>query len=208
MKKKFYVLPGLPYGHKDLEPFISEEQLRIHHEKHHDAYVKSANAILEKFDKARSEGAELDMKAELKALSFNLGGHILHSLFWENMAAPGKGGGGIEGKILDEIIAEFGSFARFKSEFSLAAASVEGSGWAALVRVPETRRLALMQIEKHNVSLVPRADILLVIDVFEHAYYLDYKNERGMFIDAFWNIIDWKKVDARLAESDRQGIIP
>ncbi|MDP1884270.1 MAG: superoxide dismutase [Candidatus Moranbacteria bacterium] len=202
MEKKSYVLPPLPYGYRDLEPFISENQLKLHYEKHHDAYVKGANSILDKFEKARLEGAELDMKAELKALSFNVGGHILHSLFWENLAPDNKGGGKVGGRILDRIIREFGSFARFKSEFSLAAASVEGSGWAALVCAPETCQLMLMQVEKHNASLMPHADILLVLDVFEHAYYLDYKNERGGFIEAFWNIVNWEKVDERLARLD------
>ena len=89
--EKFYVLPKLPYGYKDLVPHISEEQLKIHYEKHHQAYVNGANAILQKLDKSRKEGTDLDMKATLKELSFNIGGHLLHSLFWGNLAPAGKG---------------------------------------------------------------------------------------------------------------------
>lgn len=207
--EKLYKLPQLKYGYKDLEPYISEQQLTIHHQKHHQAYVNGANAILEKLDKARKaaqegeprqgrESADLDMKSTLKELSFNIGGHLLHSLFWENLAPAEKGGGGQGGKLADIIKDEFGSFERFKKEFTQTAISVEGSGWAALVFDPKTERPILMQIEKHNVNIVPTFKILLVLDVFEHAYYLDYKNERAKFIEAFWNIANWEKISERL----------
>lgn len=194
MENKSYALPDLPYAYNSLEPFISEEQLKIHHEKHHAAYVKTANQILEKITKARTDGVELDMKAELKALSFNIGGHVLHALFWESMTP----GGQTNEEIKKRIAEEFGSWERFKSEFSQTASSVEGSGWAALVCAPETGQLLLMQIEKHNVSVIPQNDIILVLDVFEHAYYLDYKNDRAKFIESFWGIVDWNKVNERL----------
>jgi Fe-Mn family superoxide dismutase len=195
---KLYSLPKLPYGYKDLEPHISEEQLRIHHEKHHQAYVTGANTILEKLDKARKEGTDLDVKATLKELSFNIGGHLLHSLFWPNMAPAGKGGGTPGGVLGDAIIKEFGSFERFKKEFTLAATSVEGSGWAALTFCKQTRRPIIMQIEKHNVNIYPTYAILLDLDVWEHAYYLDYKNLRPKFVEAFWNIVNWDEVNKRL----------
>lgn len=197
---KFYSLPKLAYKHNALEPHISEEQLRIHHEKHHQAYVTVANGILEKLDKARKEGAELDIKSTLKSLSFNIGGHLLHSLFWENMAPPGKGGGtpgGVLGKAIDK---EFGSFERFKKEFSNAAVSVEGSGWASLSVCQETSRPIIMQIEKHNTNVYPGFKILMVLDVFEHAYYIDYKNERPKFVNAFWNVVNWMAAEKRLEE--------
>lgn len=198
-KEKFYVLPELPYGYKDLEPHISEEQLKIHHDKHHQAYVDKANAILEKLDKAREESADIDIKSTLKSLSFNIGGHLLHSLFWKNLAPTDKGGKGEPSKEIDEAIKkEFGSFERFKKEFSEAAKSVEGSGWAALTYCKQTKRPIIMQIEKHNVNVYPMFNIILVLDVWEHAYYLDYKNERGKFVDAFWNIINWEEVNKRL----------
>jgi Fe-Mn family superoxide dismutase len=197
-RRKFYVLPELPFGYRDLEPHISEKQLRIHHDKHHQGYVNGANAILQKLDKARKGGADLDIKSTLKALSFNIGGHILHSLFWPNLAPAGKGGGKPGGALGDAIEEEFGSFERFKKEFSQAAVSVEGSGWAALSFCRQTNRPILMQIEKHNTNVYPMFKILMVLDVWEHAYYLDYKNERAKFVDAFWSIVNWDKVNKRL----------
>ena len=197
-KSKFYILPELPYGYRDLEPHISEVQLKIHHQKHHQAYVNGANAILQKLDKARKEGADIDVKATLKELSFNIGGHLLHSLFWPNLAPTGKGGGKPGGTLGDAIEKEFGSFERFKKEFSQAAAGVEGSGWAALSFCRQTNRPIIMQIEKHNTNVYPMFRILMVLDVWEHAYYLDYKNERAKFVDAFWNIVNWNEVNKRL----------
>jgi Fe-Mn family superoxide dismutase len=175
-----YTLPDLPYGYKNLEPYISEKQLTLHHQKHHSAYVKGANAIIEKMENARKEGTDLDMKATLKELSFHAGGHILHSLFWKNIAPAENGGGGNpSGRIAEEIDAEFGSFERFKKEFSQAAVSVEGSGWASLFYDKKDGNLFIGQIEKHNLNLFPNFYILMVLDVWEHAYYLDYQNERN-----------------------------
>jgi Fe-Mn family superoxide dismutase len=196
--KKFYSLPDLPYPYNALEPYISEKQLTIHHDKHHAAYVKGANGILEKLDKSRQEGTDLDLKAVLKELSFQVGGHTLHTLFWSNMAPKEKVGGEPEGALAEAINEEFGSFERFKKEFTGAAASVEGSGWGALALCGKTKRPVLMQIEKHNVNVAPQEKLLLVLDVWEHAYYLDYKNERAKFIDAFWNIVNWDEVSRRL----------
>ena len=198
-KNNFYNLPNLPYGYKDLEPYISEQQLLIHHQKHHQAYINGANAIFEKIEKARKDGLDLDIKSILKELSFNIGGHILHSLFWENLAPKNKGGGGEPtGFLADVLNKEFGSFERFKKEFTQAATSVEGSGWATLAFDGQTNKPIIMQIEKHNTNIYPNFKILMVLDVFEHAYYLDYKNERAKFIEAFWNIINWQEVENRL----------
>jgi Fe-Mn family superoxide dismutase len=200
-ENKFYVLPKLPYDYKDLAPYMSEEQLRIHHSKHHQAYVNGANAILQKLDKARKEGTDLDVKSTLKELSWNIGGHLLHSLFWGNLAPAGKGGGKSGGVLGDAIEREFGSFERFKKEFSQAAVSVEGSGWAALTFCRQTNRPIIMQIEKHNTNVYPMFRILMVLDVFEHAYYIDYKNDRAKFVDVFWNIVNWDGVNKRLEEA-------
>ncbi len=196
---KFYTQAPLAYDYKALGPYISEEQLRVHYEKHHQAYIKAANAIFEKLDKARKEQADLDMKSTLKELSFNIGGHLLHSLFWANLAPAGKytKPAGILG---DEINNEFGSFDRFKKEFTQAALSVEGSGWAALTYCRRAERPIIMQIEKHNVNVYPMFRIMLILDVFEHAYYIDYKNDRAKFVDAFWNIINWNEAGKRLEE--------
>jgi len=199
-KGNLYVLPKLPYGYNQLAPHISEEQLKIHYEKHHQAYVNGANAILQRVDKARREGSDLDVRSTMKELSFNIGGHLLHSLFWDNLAPTGKGGGKPSGAIADALQKEFGSFERFRKEFTQAAATVEGSGWAALSFCRQTNRPILMQVEKHNTNVYPMFRILMVLDVFEHAYYLDYKNERAKFIEAFWNIVNWDEVNRRLRE--------
>ncbi len=201
MEAKLYVLPQLPYGYGDLQPYMSEEQLRIHHTKHHQAYVNGANAILQRLDKARRENLDIDVKATLKELSWNVAGHLLHSLFWGNLAPPSKAGGKPGGKLADKIVEDFGSFERFKKEFSQAAVSVEGSGWAALTLCKQTNRLMLMQVEKHNMNVYPMFPVLMVLDVFEHAYYVDYKNDRGKFVEAFWSIVDWDAVDKRLEQA-------
>jgi Fe-Mn family superoxide dismutase len=193
---KLYQLPELPYGYNELAPFMSEEQLTLHHQKHHQAYVNGANAIFEKLDKARKEGSDIDVKATLKELSFNIGGHVLHTLFWGNLAPTGKGNKptGNFGKAIDQ---EFGSFEQFKKEFAQAAVSVEGSGWAALTFCRLTGRPIIMQIEKHNMNVYPMFTILMVLDVWEHAYYLDYKNLRAQFVEGFWNNVNWKEVGKR-----------
>lgn len=198
---RLYSLPELPYEYAALAPHISEEQLRLHHQKHHQAYVNGANALFEKLDKARKENADPDMKAALKELSFHIGGFKLHNKFWENLAPAGKGGGGApKGDLAKAIENDFGSFDRFRKEFTQAAAGAEGSGWAALTFCNKTRRLLIMQIEKHNVNVMPGYDILMVLDVWEHAYYLDYKNDRAKFIDAFWNIVNWDAVARRFTK--------
>jgi Fe-Mn family superoxide dismutase len=198
MPDQFYSLPNLPYRYNDLEPHISEEQLTIHHQKHHQAYVNGANAIFEKLERTRKDGVNLDMKATLKELSFHIGGHVLHSLFWENLASAGRGGGGEpQDKLAEAIKGEFGSFERFKKEFTQATLSIEGSGWTALVLDEKTQRLLIMQIEKHNLDIYPDCRILLVLDFWEHAYYIDYKNEKPRFVEAFWSLVNWEKVGKR-----------
>jgi Fe-Mn family superoxide dismutase len=198
-KIKSFTLPKLPYDYTALAPYISEQQLKLHHDKHHQAYVNGANAIFEKIDKARTENTDTDMKALMKELSFNVGGHLLHATFWENMAPAGKGGGKPGGAVADMIDMGFGSFERFKKEFTMVATSAEGSGWAALAVHPCIGRPLIMQIEKHNVNVYPTFNILMVLDVWEHAYYLDYKNERPKFVEAFWNLVNWDQVNKNLS---------
>lgn len=198
MEKKFYQVPDLPYGYKDLEPYISEEQLTIHHTKHHQAYADAANAILkQRFDEAREKDEDFDIKATAKELSFQVGGFNLHNLFWGNMGPADESGGEPTGTLAEYIQKDFGSFERFKKEFSQAAISVEGSGWAALTLCRRADRLFIMQIEKHNVNVIPNFRIMMVLDVWEHAYYLDYKNVRPDFVEAFWNIVNWEEVNKR-----------
>ncbi|HPA08310.1 MAG TPA: superoxide dismutase [Methanoregulaceae archaeon] len=198
--EKMYTLPKLPYDYRSLAPYISEDQLTLHHTKHHQAYVTGANAIFEKYDTFRKEKTDFNVKAMAKELSFHIGGNRLHALFWKNLAPAGNGGGGLpKGELAQAIDAEFGGFARFRQEFSTAATSVEGSGWAALSYCNETGRPLIMQIEKHNMNTFPGYPLLMVLDVWEHAYYLDYRNDRAKFVDAFWNIVNWDEVGKRLA---------
>lgn len=199
-KVKTFTLPKLPYEYNALAPYISEEQLKLHHSKHHQAYINGANAAFDKLDKARQENVDIDAKALLKDLSFNVGGHMLHSIFWENIAPAGKGGGGAPtGEILDVINKEFGSLDRFKKEFTKAAVTVEGSGWAALAMQPCIERPLIMQIEKHSINTYANFQILMVLDVWEHAYYVDYRNDRAKFVENFWNIVNWDKVNKNLS---------
>jgi len=200
-ESRMYSLPKLPYDYAALAPYISEEQLKLHHQKHHQAYVNGANAVFEKLDKSRRENTDLDMKATLKELSFHVGGFKLHNKFWENLAPAGKGGGGTpKGDLAKAIDGEFGSIDRFRKEFTQAATSAEGSGWAALTFCQRTKRLLVMQIEKHNVNIMPGYDILMVLDVWEHAYYLDYRNDRAKFVEGFWNIVNWDTVAERFGK--------
>ena len=199
MNKSMYTLPELNYSYDALKPYLSEELLKLHHDKHHVAYLKGANTILEKMDKASQEKTELDTKATFKELSFHIGGHVLHSLFWGNLAPANKGGGGTpSGTIAHAIDEEYGSFDRFKKIFSQTAISTEGSGWAALAYCRGTKRPLITQIEKHNTNVYPMFRILMVLDVWEHAYYLDYKNDRAKYVENFWNIVNWSEVGKRL----------
>lgn len=190
-----YELPALPYKYEDLEPVISAEIMRLHHDIHHAGYVKGANAALEKLEKARRGEIEINTREVLRDLSFHLNGHLLHSIFWPNMKAPeesNKPGG----RIADAIEKGFGSFDAFKKEFSAAAKSVEGSGWATLSK-DERGNLFVLGIEKHNLMHVAGLKPLLVLDVWEHAYYLQYKNKRGDYVEQWWKVVNWEDVDSR-----------
>ena len=196
MSQKTYDLPDLPYDFNALEPYISEEQLRLHHDKHHQAYVDGANALLKKFDNRDSE--EFDVKAVAKELTFNVGGYVLHKYFWENMGPADRCGGEPSDTLAVYIKKDFGSFERFKNEFSKVAASVEGSGWAVLTLCRTTDRIFIMQVEKHNVNTVPGFRIMMVLDMWEHAYYLDYQNRRPDYIDAFWKLVNWDEINRKI----------
>lgn len=194
---KTYTLPPLPYSYKSLEPHISEQIMTLHHDKHHAAYVNGANAALDKLEKARAGQLQIDVRAVLRDLSFNIDGHKLHAIFWPNMAPAGKGGGSPGGKLSDKIGQDFGGFDKFKAQFSDAAKTVEGVGWALLLYDPEIDSLVLTQIEKQNVMHLAELPILLGCDVFEHAYYLQYLNDRGKYVEAWWNVVNWDDVAKR-----------
>ena len=192
-----YTLPNLSFANNALEPNMSEEQLTIHHQKHHNAYITGANTIIEKLDAARKDNSDIDIKSTLKSLSWNIGGAVLHTLFWNNLTAEYKEP---TGKIKDMIETNFSSFERFKSEFTQNAMSIEGSGWAVLTYDENTKKLQLMQIEKHNSNIYPGFPILMVLDMFEHAYYIDYKNDKGKYVEAFWNIVNWEEINTKLTK--------
>jgi Fe-Mn family superoxide dismutase len=206
-KVKSFTLPKLPYDYNALAPYISEEQLKLHHDKHHQAYVNGANKLLANIDEAMKTGTQLDywitygyVKALAKELAFNVGGHMLHTTFWENMAPAGKGGGGAPGGAVADLINDnFGNFDAFKKMFSATAISTEGSGWAALAMHPCIAKPFILQIEKHNVNLFPNFQIIMALDVWEHAYYVDYKNDRAKFVEAFWNVVNWDRVNKNLS---------
>lgn len=192
------MLPDLPYEIDALMPVISANQLSIHHDKHHKAYVDNANEILAKL-KMAEEGVAMDFGALYKKLAFNVGGHILHSLFWENMRTPMENNLP-EGELASAINRDFGSFENFWKEFFDVASTVEGSGWAVLVYDKLTDRLILAQVQNHQLNHYPTMPVLLVLDMWEHAYYLDYQNDKKAFATAFQKIVDWEKVGERLSK--------
>ena len=161
-------MPPLPYAYNALEPVISAEIMTLHHTKHHQAYVNGANAALERLEKQRKGENPENIRGILRDLSFNLSGHKLHSVFWPNMAPPGKGGGTPGGAIADQINKDFGSFENFKKQFSDAAKNVEAVGWAILTYDPESETLVIYQVEKQNFMHPPDLPLLLTLDVWEH----------------------------------------
>jgi Fe-Mn family superoxide dismutase len=196
-----YVLPPLPYDYAELEPHISAAIMKLHHSVHHSGYVKGANEALGQLENARRIGGDeiFRIRAITDALAFNLAGHVLHSIFWTNMIKDGGGDPPPEAEIAKLIQRDFGSNAAFRAHFSAAAAQAQGGGWAILAYDPLAQRLIVLQVEKHQVNLVPLAVPLLVLDVWEHAYYLQYQNVRTNYIKAFFNVVNWANVDQRLA---------
>lgn len=192
-------LPSLPYKYEGLEPYISKEIMELHHTKHHKSYVDGLNKAELKLKESREKGDFSLVKHWSRELAFHGSGHYLHSLFWETMKP--KGGGQPTGKLLEEIIKYFGSFNAFKRHFTEAAKAVEGSGWAILVWSPRSRHLEIVQTEKHMNYTQWDTIPLLPLDVWEHAYYLQYKNKREDYVTNWWNVVNWRKVEERLAQA-------
>jgi Fe-Mn family superoxide dismutase len=190
-----YTLPPLPYGYEALEPYIDKQTVEIHHDKHHAAYVKGLNKALEKLAKARKEGDYDLIKHWSRELSFHGSGHLLHSMYWLNMAP--KGGSGPTGKLMTAIKQDFGGIKEFLAQFKSAAISVEASGWGVLGYEPVAKRLIILQAEKHQNLTVWGVVPLLVCDVWEHAYYLKYQNKRADYVENFLKIINWGDVAQR-----------
>lgn len=190
-----YELPSLPYAYDALEPHIDEQIMRLHHDEHHQGYVDGANEALGQLAKMRTKNEFDGIKAVKRDLSYNLSGHILHSIFWDTMSP--EGGGKPTGALADALAGDFGSVKGAIQEFSAAAENVESSGWGMLVYDHLADQLLVTQAEDHNDLAVQGATPLLVLDVWEHAYYLQYTNNRGKYVDAFWNVVDWEAVAAR-----------
>ena len=199
-----YRLPELPYDYSALEPHISGRIMELHHDKHHATYVEGANKTLEQLDEARDKGDFTRLAALEKALAFNLSGHILHSLFWQSMMP--KGGGKPEGELAEALQRDFGGFDSFKKQLSQAAATIMGSGWAALVWEPLGGRLLTTQIYDHQSNLSQGGIPLLVIDAWEHAYYLQYENRKAEFFEAVWKVWNWKDVAQRFRDARKVNV--
>jgi Fe-Mn family superoxide dismutase len=192
-----YALPALDYDYGALEPHISGALLEVHHSKHHAAYVEQANQTLEKLDEARDAGDFTRLAALERALAFNLSGHVLHSIFWRNLAPTG--GGKPSGELARAIDRDFGGFEKMQAQLTHVASTVMGSGWAALMYEPLAGRLITSQIYDHQSNVSQGAAPLLVIDAWEHAYYLQYKNQKLAFFQAVWNLWNWYDVEARFS---------
>ncbi|MGM8216376.1 superoxide dismutase [Bacillaceae bacterium W0354] len=196
-----HVLPPLPYPYDALEPTISEEIMRLHHDKHHKSYVEGLNKAEKEMQKARQEGNYDLIKHWEREAAFNGAGHYLHTIFW-NVMCP-KGGGKPTGSLMREIESTFGSFNQFKKHFSEAAKKVEGVGWTLLVWSPRSHRLEILQAEKHQNLTQWDVIPLLVLDIWEHAYYLQYKNNRGKYVDNWWNVVNWNEVEKRFQAASK-----
>jgi Fe-Mn family superoxide dismutase len=190
-----YALPPLPYDYDALEPSIDAEIMRLHHDEHHQGYVDGANAALDELEEMREQREFSDIKSVKRDLSFNLSGHVLHTLFWENMGPDG--GGDPPADLAEVLTTHFGSVATFKAEFSAAATNVEDSGWGLLVYDHLADMPIVIQAEDHNDLAIQGSTPLLALDVWEHAYYLQYKNDRGEYVENWWDVVNWEDVARR-----------
>ena len=190
-----YTLPDLPYDFAALEPHISARIMELHHDKHHAAYVAGANTALEKLAEARDSGDYGNVPKLEKDLAFHLGGHINHSIFWTNLSPDG--GDKPTGDLASAIDDHFGSFDKFTAHFTATAMGVQGSGWAVLAWDSLGENLIIVQFFDQQGNLPAGIVPLLMLDVWEHAYYLDYRNVRADYVKAFWNIANWGNVQAR-----------
>ena len=192
-----YTLPDLDYDYSALEPYISAEIMQLHHDKHHKAYVDGANTALDKLAEARDKGEFGAISKLEKDLAFNLGGHTNHSVFWKNLApnAPERP----DGELAAAIDEYFGTFEGFRAQFSEAAKSIQGSGWGALVYDPIAGRLNTLAFYDQQNNLPVGSVPLLLLDMWEHAFYLQYKNVKVDFAKAFWNVVNWADVQDRYA---------
>ncbi|MFJ2978062.1 superoxide dismutase [Curtobacterium sp. NPDC087082] len=199
-----YTLPELPYDYAALEPHISGKIMQLHHDKHHQTYVTGANTALEQLAEARESGNLTNVNKLEKDLAFNLGGHVNHSIFWTNLGPDTKVPEGELAAAIDEF---FGSFEKFQAQFTAVATGIQGSGWSVLAWDTVGQKLTTFQLfdQQANVpfGLVP----IFMLDMWEHAFYLDYLNVKADYVKAVWNIVDWENVAARFANAKSQSFV-
>jgi len=201
-----YTLPDLPYDYAALEPHLSAQILELHHDKHHAAYVAGANTAIEKLAEARDKGEFGPPLTGLeKNLAFHVSGHLLHTLYWMNMSP--EGGGEPSGDLASAVDEHLGGAAGLKAQMEAVVATVQGSGWAALSWEPLGQRLVVHQILDHQDNAAAGSLPILVLDAWEHAFYLQYKNVKADYAKAFWNVVNWTDVAARL-EKVRSVTLP
>ncbi|QBE50116.1 superoxide dismutase [Leucobacter triazinivorans] len=202
-----YSLPELPYDYAALEPHISGKIMQLHHDKHHQAYVTGANTALEQLAEARETENFANINKLEKDLAFHLGGHTNHTIFWNNLSP--EGGGEPEGELAEAIKDQFGSFAKFQAQFAAVANGIQGSGWSVLAWDTIGQRLSIFQLFDQQANVPLGQTPLLMLDMWEHAFYLDYLNVKADYVKAFWNIANWQDVAQRFenARSQTPGLI-
>jgi Fe-Mn family superoxide dismutase len=196
-----YVLPDLSYDYGALEPNISGKIMELHHDKHHLAYVNGANSALDALAEARDKNDLTMVNKFQKDLAFNLAGHVNHTVFWKNMSP--EGGDKPTGDLAAAIDEYFGSFDAFRAHFTASALGIQGSGWSILVWDILGQKLIIEQLYDHQGNLSVGSIPLLMLDMWEHAFYLDYQNVKPEYVKAFWNIVNWADVQARFLEASK-----
>ena len=194
-----YQLPDLDYDYGDLEPVMTAEMLQIHHDKHHKAYVTNLNEALEKYHEAEKKKDATKMVELQSAIQFNGGGHINHSIFWQILAPINKGGGEIDksSSIYQAIEKYFTSFENFQETLNAQTTKVQGSGWGWFGYNRLNKSLTIQTMQNHDLLSARGIFPLFCIDVWEHAYYLKYKNLRASFVKDIWKILNWKEIENR-----------
>ena len=202
-----YVLPELPYDYSALEPHISGQIMELHHDKHHQAYVTGANGALGQLAEARQTGQLGTVNLLEKNLAFNLAGHVNHTVFWPNMSPDG--GDKPDGDLAAAIDEQFGSFDAFRAHFTAAALGIQGSGWAILAWDSLGQQLIIEQLYDHQGNLAAGSVPLLMLDMWEHAFYLQYRNVKADYVQAWWNVASWADVTRRFttARTATPGLI-
>jgi superoxide dismutase, Fe-Mn family len=194
-----YLLPDLSFDYGELQPHITARIMELHHDKHHRSYVENANVISEKYAIAIEKEDFLSLGSLQRSLAFNVSGHFLHSLFWNNLSS--SGGGVPTGTLQEAITTDFGNFEKFQKVMAQTLAQVQGSGWACLAWEPVKGCLIVEQLLNHQDNVILGSTPLLVIDAWEHAYYLQYENRRSDYGEAIWNVINWDDVEIRYAKA-------